>query len=130
MVVMLEGQAAPQISFRRLPGLALALCMCLLWGHWLCDQFSSTDAASTLELRERAICFFRFEEIPDFWSYSYSFVQSLTWDYLYKHCLASISLPRSHYSSGLQRGAVLPLGGYLAISGCIFFVIAGEGCCY
>lgn len=75
--------------------------------------------------------FFRVEEIIDFRSCSYSFVQFLNRDYLYKHCLTGISSPRSRYSSGLPLGAVLPLGGgYLAISGCIFFVIAGEGYCY
>lgn len=55
--------------------------------------------------------FFRVEEIIDFRSCSYSFVQFLNRDYLYKHCLTGISSPRSRYSSGLPLGAVLPLGG-------------------
>lgn len=54
---------------------------------------------------------FRVGEAIDFRSYLYSFVPSLNWDYLYKHCLTGSSLPRSHYSSGLLLGVVLPLGG-------------------
>lgn len=77
---------------------------------------------------ERRDHMFRVGEIIDFWRCLYSFVLSLNWGYLYKHCLIGSSLPRSHYSRGLLLGVVLPLRGYLA-SGCIFFVIAGEGCC-
>lgn len=83
-------------------------------------------------IKRKGTVFFRGEEIIDFQSYSYLlllFTCSSFEPGLYKHCLTWICLPRSRYSSGLELGMVLPPRDYLAISGHIFFVTAGEGCC-
>lgn len=85
-------------------------------------------------MKRKGNTFFRVEEIIDFQSYSYLFllICSVFEPALYRLCLTSVCLPGSHYSNGLEVGTtgLLPSRGYLAISGHIFFVTAGVGCCY
>lgn len=108
----------------------------LLWGHRLCVHFSFSGASSILELRKDNISF-RVEEITDFQSYSFHscllllLICSVVAPGLHKHCLATVCLQGSHCSSGLElrTTSLLSSSGYLAMSGHIFFVTFGEGCC-